>query len=121
MRITLYGDPRTKKNSQRIVYVGGHPKIRPSKAYEEYEAACLWQLKHGDMISGRVNLACRFYMRTRRRVDLANLIEAVQDILVKGLVLEDDSREIIVSLDGCRVDIDRKNPRVEIEITEAEG
>lgn len=71
-------------------------------------------------ISARVNVRCVYYMKTARRVDLANLIEATTDILVKARVLEDDNSKIVAAHDGSRVELDRENPRVEIEIEEME-
>ena len=62
----------------------------------------------------------RFYTATRRKVDLANLIEATTDILVKARVLEDDNSKIVAAHDGSRVDYDKQNPRVEIWIEEME-
>lgn len=39
MKLTLYGDPRTKKNSARILRTrSGAPFVAPSKAYTDYEA-----------------------------------------------------------------------------------
>ena len=67
-----------------------------------------------------MNVRCVYYMKTARRVDLANLIEATTDILVKTRVLEDDNSKIVAAHDGSRVELDRKNPRVEIEIEEME-
>jgi Holliday junction resolvase RusA-like endonuclease len=57
-------------------------------------------------------------MPTQRRVDLANLIEALQDILVAAHVLADDNCKIVVSTDGSRVFYDKSNPRTEVEIRE---
>lgn len=38
MKLTLYGDPRTKKNSARILRTrSGAPFVAPSKAYLDYE------------------------------------------------------------------------------------
>lgn len=38
MHLTLYGDPRTKKNSARILRTrSGAPFVAPSKAYVDYE------------------------------------------------------------------------------------
>lgn len=38
MKLTLYGDPRTKKNSARILRTrSGTPFVAPSKAYVDYE------------------------------------------------------------------------------------
>ena len=123
MKLTLYGDPRTKKNSARILRSGaGRPFVSPSKAFEEYQESCLWQIKRPHSpISARVNVRCVYYMKTARRVDLANLIEATTDILVKARVLEDDNSKIVAGHDGSRVEHDKKNPRVEIWIEEMEA
>lgn len=122
MNLTLYGDPCTKKNSARILRTrSGAPFVAPSKAYADYETSCLWQIKRPHSpISARVNVKCVYYMKTARRVDLANLIEATTDILVKASVLEDDNSKIVAGHDGSEVRYDKDNPRVEIEITEKE-
>lgn len=123
MKLTLYGDPRTKKNSARILRTrSGAPFVAPSKAYGDYETDCLRQIKKPrSPISARVNVRCVYYMKTARRVDLANLIEATTDILVKARVLEDDHCRIVAGHDGSRVEYDKENPRVEIWIEEMEG
>ena len=122
MHLTLYGDPRTKKNSARILQErGGRRFVAPSAAFEDYQTSCLWQIcAPPEPISARVNVRCVYYMKTARRVDLANLIEATTDILVKARVLEDDNSKIVAAHDGSRVEIDRRNPRVEIKIEEME-
>lgn len=66
-----------------------------------------------------MNVKCVYFMQTRRRVDLVNLLEATCDILVHYGVVEDDNSNIIVIHDGSRVLHDKKCPRVEIEIEEA--
>ena len=71
-------------------------------------------------INQPVNVAAKFYMPTKRRVDLTNLNEALHDILVKYGVLVDDNTKIIVSTDGSRVFCDKTSPRTEIIITAAE-
>lgn len=121
-RIVLTGDPRTKKNSQRIVVQGKRRFIMPSAQYKKYENACLWQLKGKRwQLAGPLNLKCEYYMATRRKVDLVNLNESILDILVKAGVLEDDNRDVVATMDGSRVEYDKNNPRVEITITQIEG
>ena len=122
IHLTLYGDPHTQKNSARILRTrSGTPFVAPSKAYVEYETGCLRQIKRPrSPISARVNVRCVYYMKTARRVDLANLIEATTDILVKARVLEDDNSKIVAAHDGSRVEIDREKRRVEIEIERME-
>ncbi len=107
---------RTKKNSQRIIYCGGRPRIIQSKEYLEYEEQCYPYLKPLQ-IDYPVNVKSVFYMPTRRRVDLSNLISACHDILVKYKVITDDNFRIIYSVDGSRVCYDKLAPRTEIEIT----
>ena len=120
--ITLYGPPRTKKNSQRIIQVAGHPRIVPSTDYKRYERDCLRQIRreHRKSIEEPVNVRCLYFMPTRRRVDLVNLEEATCDILVAAGVLADDNSGIVSSMDGSRVLYDKDMPRVEILITEAD-
>ena len=120
MHLILYGRPITKKNSSRIVKCGNYHRILPSKAYEKYEKECLLQItgKYKLKLDGKYNLKCLYYMPTRHRVDLVNLLEATCDILVAGHVIADDNSKIIVSHDGSRVLYDKVNPRVEIFLEE---
>ena len=120
MTLTIKGDPRTKKNSQRLVRVGLKMIPLASAAYEQYRDDFVRQVT-GDKkraISFPVNVKCVYYMRTHRKVDLVNLLEATCDLLVDAGVLEDDNCMIVVSHDGSRVMYDSKDPRVEIEIKE---
>lgn len=122
-RASLGIAPVSKKNSQRVLFnrKRGVHFIKPSVAYERYERDAL-RLLHppNHPISSPVNVKCVFYMATRRRVDLTNLLEAADDVLVKRGVLLDDHSGIIVSHDGSRVRYDRDRPRTEIEIEEVE-
>lgn len=69
-------------------------------------------------LSGRYRVATVFYMPTRRKVDLTNLLEACHDTLVAAKILADDNNAIIASVDGSRVMYDKENPRTEIFIEE---
>ena len=57
-------------------------------------------------------------MPTKRKCDLTNLLEAVDDVLVKHGIVADDNYTIIESHDGSRVLYDKENPRTEIYIDE---
>ena len=117
LKITIPIPPRTKKNSSRIVTGrNGKPFLIPSKAYKEFEQAAGYFLKP-QHIDYPVNVKCLYYMPTKRRVDLVNLLEATCDILVKYEVLEDDNFKIVASHDGSKVLHDKENPRTEIEIS----
>ena len=123
LKITLRGQPITKKNSQQIIQVGGRRRIIPSAQYRKYERECLHQIPQDARkgIVEPVNMECKYYMPTRRKVDLCNLIEATCDILVAAGVIEDDNCKIIAAHDGSAVYHDKQNPRVEITLTDYEG
>ena len=121
MKFNIQVIPRTKKNSQQIVFAKGRYIIIPSKYYKEFERECLAQIKGGHNIDYPVNIKVTFYTQTKRRVDLTNLLEAVDDMLVKAEVIKDDNRDIIAGHDESRVYYDKENPRIEIEITKMEG
>lgn len=114
-------NPRTKKNSQRIVKnkKTGKQMILPDTKYKEYEKEAGWFIRNPKQkpIDYPVNVKCLFYRENEIRCDLTNLLEAIDDILVKYGVLADDKFKIIAGHDGSRVFIDRDNPRTEIEIT----
>ena len=116
LKFTINIAPRTKKNSQRIVVVKNKPMIIPSKLYKDYERDCKYFVPKIDTINYPINLKCTYYMPTRRRVDLCNLLEATCDMLVHYKIIEDDNCKIVYSHDGSRVLYDKNNPRVEIEI-----
>lgn len=123
LKLILRGDPRTKKNSQQIIRAGNRRMVISSPQYRAYERECLLQIPHKfkQRIDMPINLQCVYYMPTRRRVDLVNLLEATNDILVAAGVLEDDNCRIVAAHDGSRVDHDKYNPRVEITITSYHG
>ena len=117
LKITIPLQPVTKKNSQRIVRCWSYSKIMPSKRYVQYEKDCRYYLTRVEPpIAEQCEVTCLFYMKTRRKVDLTNLLEAVDDVLVKYGILEDDNSKIITSHDGSRVLYDPKFPRTEITI-----
>lgn len=91
----------------------------PSKQYERYEKDAghfLRRIAPTQPIDEPVEVTAVFYMPTRRRVDLTNLLEAVDDVLVKYGILADDNSKIIASHDGSRVMYDKANPRTEVSI-----
>ena len=117
--------PVTKKNNQRImirsVYKNGRktevPFIMQSEKYKQYEHDAGWFLKRiKPPISEPVNVRVLFYRKNEIKCDLTNLLEAIDDILVKYKVLADDNFMIIAGHDGSRVFIDKENPRTEIYI-----
>ncbi len=122
IKFTIPVNPRSKKNSQEIIFNKrtGKRMIIQNKKYLEFEKQCETFLPKVDTISFPINLKCNFYVCDARKRDIANYIEAIQDILVKYKILKDDNYRIVSSLDDCSMQIDRENPRVEITITKKE-
>ena len=125
IKFTIPLAPVTKKNSQTIAVnrATGRPFVLPSKRYKEYEYNCgeyiPFDRAKGDTIKPDtypVNVKCLFYMPTRRRVDLTNLLEAIDDILTTYNVLPDDNSKYLGGHDGSRVLYDKDNPRTEVII-----
>lgn len=121
---TVYGQPRSKKNSQQVAFnrKTGKRFIRQSDSYLQYEQDISRQL-YGLGLSGAsiqypVNVKCLFYRSDRRIVDLTNLLAAIDDIMVRAEVLADDNCKVIVGHDGSRVLYDPAAPRTEVTITE---
>lgn len=122
LRFTIPLNPVSKKNSQQIIRIGNRPKIVPSKAYRKYEKQVAEFMPFvAQPISKHVEVTALFYMKTdyeraKSSVDLPNLLEAIDDILVKYKVLAEDNSRVIVSHDGSRVLYDKESPRTEVEI-----
>lgn len=118
IKITIPLNPVTKKNSQQILInrATGRPFVMPSPNYKQYEKDASFFMPKDLNIDYGVNIKCLFYMKTKRKVDLTNLLEAIDDVMVKCNVLKDDNYTIIKAHDGSRVYYDKENPRTEIEI-----
>lgn len=111
---------RSKKNSQSIIVnLRTHkPMIIQSKLYKKFEQECgYYLLKYKKNISTPVNLKCTFYVKDKRKRDIVNLLNAIQDILVKYGVIADDNYNIVKSVDGSRIiyEKDREETIIEIE------
>ena len=91
--------------------------IVQSEKYLQYEREAGFFLKIPDKpIEQPVNVKCLFFRNTERKCDLTNLLEAIDDILVKYGVLADDNFKVLAGHDGSRVYVDRERPRTEITI-----
>ena len=119
MKLTIIAAPRTKKNSGIITTRGKYPRILPSAAFSAWNRIAQLQLRNCrpiDPIGVPVNVRALFY-RERLTGDAVGYYQALGDALQEGLIVEND--RLIVSWDGSRMLKDAANPRIEIEITEA--
>ena len=121
IRIELPLLARPKKNSQRIVYnkYTKKPIIIQSEQYLKFERECaLFLSKYKMNINTPINLKCTFIVPNRMKRDLANLINGIQDILVRYDVLADDNCNIVQSLDGSRIIYEKGVEKTIIEISD---
>lgn len=111
---------RSKKNSQQIVRNGRKkPYIIQSDLYLNFEQNCGYFLKDfARHISTPVNLKCTFFVPDKRKRDVVNLLNAIQDVLVKYDVIADDNYNVVASVDGTRIVYEKGREETIIEITE---
>jgi Holliday junction resolvase RusA-like endonuclease len=112
---------RSKKNSQEIKfnYRTRKPFIAQGDLYKQFEKDCRYFMpKLKEPIKKPINLKCTFIVPDRRKRDLTNLLNAIQDILVKYGVLEDDNSNIVAGLDGSRIIYQKGIEKTIVEIDE---
>ncbi len=127
IRLTVYGQPTSKKNSMRFIRTRGcrgRVALLPSREFcrwvtiaREQVMAQLAGVK-GLPITYPVHLKVLAFRHTRRKIDLSNIYAAVEDMLQKYGVLKDD--ELVQSHDGSRkfLGVPEDEARVEIELEE---
>lgn len=118
MKYVITGSPRTKKSHIRIVRIRGRPVPIQAKANAAWGKMATEQLQVQNVgnpaISIPVAVRATFY-REKRLGDLVNFMQALADALEGAGVVEND--RLVESWDGTRMDVDRENPRVELEVT----
>lgn len=122
LKYTIPGRPISKKNSMQMAYNKATGKMFPvqSEAYKRFEKEARKALLPipEKPVEEKVNVRCLYFMPTRSKVDLCNLLGGTCDVLVKHRVIADDNSNIVVGHDGSRVLYDKENPRTEIYIEE---
>lgn len=122
---------RPKKNAQEIKRNKRTGKffIGQSKRFDAYNYECQFYLNQWmrdnlprdfEPIDYPVNLKMVFYVPDRRRRDIANLVNAIQDVLVEVEILKDDNFMIVKSLDGTRIIYEKGREETIVEITRLE-
>jgi len=116
IRIPLHTIP--KKNAQQIIRKGNRSFIIQSDRYLQFEKDCGYFLnKYNINIDYPVNLKCTFYVPDKRKRDLVNLLNAIQDILVKYGVIADDNYNIVSKVDGSQIIYEKNRKETIVEIT----
>lgn len=125
----LVGRFYAKKNSSNSIWNHYTKKlIRTTSAnYKGWEKDAMMQLGYNrghlkrcleKPIDFPVILKCHFYNYDKRKRDISNYYEGLQDLLVDAGILADDNYAIIKGHDGSRMFVDTENPRIEFWILE---
>jgi Holliday junction resolvase RusA-like endonuclease len=93
--LTIPGRAMVLKNHKRIFGHGGKKRVLPSEKYMIWENQAMFsvvkQNKDKILIEREIIAVYSFYFENRSaEADVSNLIEGVQDIMVKAHLLKDD-------------------------------
>jgi len=97
MKIIIYGNTPSKKNSKIISCRGNKPCLFPSSKYTEWHKDALLQVKGIKPINA-TSLTITFFAGDLRKFDLTNKAESIMDTLVDAGLLEDDNYSVVSDL-----------------------
>lgn len=126
LHLVLRGTPRSGKNSQRRLQLGDGRRISvKSKAAQQWldraVIACRQQAPRARAITGPVRLTVLIkHARPLASWDADNILNLVQDALVKARVLDDDCAAILRET-RLIPDVDKSDPRVEVLLEQSLG
>ena len=109
--------PPSMNTYWRMVVINGSPRMLLSKGGREYRSQVdeAWLTSGCPSIEGRLAVKIVAHMPDRRVRDLDNINKAILDGLKHCRLYEDDGQ--IDDLHVIRGEIDKKNPRVVVTIT----
>ena len=121
--ITIYGELYSSKNSKRIVKFGNKMALISSKQYMSSvkpieQQLVLNRVNWFRMIEGSpkpLKIVFKIYRKTHRKFDYVNIIQGLQDLMVKCGWIEDDNADELLPV-FLEYEVDKNNPRVEISI-----
>lgn len=128
VKFDIVGQVPSKKNNKRILKNSrtGNRFIANSEKFSNWHETAMKEICLSSKVRKFRNMKWRgplevmmvFYNKDRIRHDLDNMASSILDLLVDAGYLEDDCcgivNRLIISFGG----VDRKNPRVEVTITE---
>ena len=114
--IVFPGRVPPKKNSKRWVRARGRQFLLPSQSYQDWENSELPSFANAPKLYPPYRLEAKIYAPDFRNCDLTNLIESVNDLLVKTGMLEDDNWFGLTEVSLKFAEVDPLTPRVEVLI-----
>ena len=126
LEIMIPTQTRMKKNSMMVISYGkggGRYAIKSSKIYTAWEKQALIWLKKQNYPawSGTYPVEIRFFLfrDSKRKWDIDNVYCGTLDVLQKSKIIRDDSMDHVIPIFSGWA-IDKKNPRVVVQITETD-
>ena len=122
LKFKIPGRPSTKKTSQRVVRRGKYTKILPSALYERYENNCkgycesFWKNLNLEPMDFGISLKLKVFLDSWIVGDECGYQQAHGDIIQKHGIIADDMWIHWVDNDSHMINIDKENPRIEVEI-----
>ena len=112
VRLTIYGEPVSMKNSRKIVRFGNRPALIKSDAGRSYENDVIAQVKTlPTLLTKDLSVIAHAYYKTKRKdLDIELLFDCLQ-----GRIYQNDRQ---IKEKHIYWHLDKKSPRVEIEIKE---
>ena len=122
-KITIYGELYSSKNSKRIVKFGNKMALIASKQYMASVKPIEQQLvlnrgkwlRMSENVPSPLKIVFKIYSKTHRRFDYVNIIQGLQDLMVKCGWLIDDNADVMIPVFEP-YEVDKNNPRVEISL-----
>ena len=122
-KITIYGELYSSKNSKRIVRFGNKTALIASKQYLASVKPIEQQLvlnrgkwlRMSENVPSPLKIVFKIYRKTHRRFDYVNIIQGLQDLMVKCGWLIDDNADVMIPVFEP-YEVDKNNPRVEISL-----
>jgi Holliday junction resolvase RusA-like endonuclease len=118
MTITLPGRVPSKKNSKRIIFAGGRPRLISSEQFLAWHEEMMLRVRRYRPKTPieRASVMITFFAENRRRFDLTNAAESVMDLLVDAEILADDSWSVVPELVLKFGGVEAKKARTQVRI-----
>ena len=121
--ITIYGELYSSKNSRMIVKSGDKMVLLKSPACRKHikpleQQLVLNRYKWMEEIKDKkkpYRVCFKIYRKTKRLFDYINIVQQLQDSMVRCRWIDDDNADIIIPI-FKQYEIDKDNPRVQIEV-----
>lgn len=120
LELVILGQVVAQKNSKQIAYnrATGKPFIMSNtnvKTWQNSASIQLLKYRIKEPLQSRQEISIMFYVKDNRRRDLDNMLTSIQDVLVRGGILEDDSWKML-KIGSIDARVDKENPRAEITL-----